>query len=100
MSAYTTLFETVARFSIQHIGADKTYEVFTSLVLLSARVKQIQIAMGHSSLLAYLIIIIVAAIIVSCMASSITIRVGCPLLVLAMLMLAIDAELASYGLSL
>ncbi|CAD0101390.1 unnamed protein product [Aureobasidium mustum] len=100
MSAYTTLFETVARFSIKHIGAEKTYEVFTSVVLLLVRLKQLQIAMGHSSLLAYLIITIIVAIVVSVMASSITIRVGCPMLVLAILLLAIDAELASYGLSL
>ncbi|KAK6001942.1 hypothetical protein QM012_002432 [Aureobasidium pullulans] len=99
MSAYITIFESVARFSIQHIGAEKTYEVFTSLVMLLARVKQLQVVVGSSNVLAWLTIPIIATIIISIMASSIAMRVGCPLLMLAILCLVIDAELASYGLS-
>lgn len=100
MSAYTNLFETVARFSIKHIGAEKTYQIFTSFVLLCARIKQLQIAIGASSLLAYLMIPTAATIIIiSIMASSMHVRIGCPLLMLVILWVAIDAELASYGLS-
>lgn len=99
MSAYITLFETVARFSIKHIGAEKTYQIFTSFVLLCARLKQLQIAIGASSLLTYLMVPTAATIIISIMASSMHLRVGCPLLMLVILWVAIDAELAAYGLS-
>ncbi|KAG9831015.1 hypothetical protein KCU98_g13425, partial [Aureobasidium melanogenum] len=99
MSVYITLFENVVRFSIKHIGAEKTYEICTTLILHYARVKQAQIIMESSSLLACLMIPAIASIIISLTASSTHMRVGPPLVMLVILLLAIDAELAPYRLS-
>jgi hypothetical protein len=51
-----SVFEIVVRFSIHHIGPETTYEIFTSLILLYARIRQLQIFLGSISLLAYMIL--------------------------------------------
>ena len=90
-----SVFETVARLSIQHIGPETTYEIFTSLVLFYARVKQLQIFLGSFSVLTYLMIPYIGSVIISLTSSSIQIRIGCPLIMLVILKLALDAEIAS-----
>ncbi|KAG9952696.1 hypothetical protein KCU85_g1797, partial [Aureobasidium melanogenum] len=98
MSAYVTLFENAARFSIKHIGPEKTYDICTTLVLLYARIKQAHIAMAASSgVPAFLIIPAIASIIISLTASSTHLRIGPPLVMLVILLLAMDADLASHG---
>ncbi|KAG9569266.1 hypothetical protein KCU77_g14434, partial [Aureobasidium melanogenum] len=100
MSIYITIFENVVRFSIKHIGAERTYDICTTLILLYARVKQAHIAMAASSSVpAYLIIPAIASIIISLTASSTHMRIGPPLVMLVILLLAMDAERAPYRLS-
>jgi hypothetical protein len=93
-----SVFETVARFSVEHIGPKTTYGIFTSLVLFYARVKQVQIFLGSISLLTYLMIPSIGTIIISFTSSSVQMRIGCPIIMLVILKLAIDAEIASNGL--
>jgi hypothetical protein len=90
-----SVFETVARFSIQHVGPKTTYDIFTSLVLLYARLKQLQIFLSSIHMMAYLIIPSVGAIIISLTSSSIYMRIGCPIIMLVIIKLALDAEIAS-----
>jgi hypothetical protein len=92
-----SVFETVASFSIQHIGPKTTYEIFTSLVLFYARVKQVQIFLSSISLLTYLMIPSIGTVIISFTSSSVPMRIGYPILMLVILKLAIDAEIASNG---
>ncbi|KAH0031631.1 hypothetical protein KCU78_g2771, partial [Aureobasidium melanogenum] len=100
MSIYITILENVVGFSVKYIGAEKTYEICTTLVLLYARVKQVHIAMAApSGVPAYFIIPAIASIIISLKASSTHMRIGPPLVMLVILLLAMDAERASYGLS-
>jgi hypothetical protein len=88
-----SVFEIVARFSIQHIGPETTYEIFTSLILLYARIRQLQILLGSIRLLAYLVVPSIGTIIAFLTSSSLKIRLGCPVMMLVFLKLAIDAEL-------
>jgi hypothetical protein len=92
-----SVFETVARFSIEHIGSKITYEIFTSIVLFYARVKQVQIFLTSISLLTYLMIPSIGTVIISLTSSSVHLRIGCPILMLVILKLAIEAEIASNG---
>jgi hypothetical protein len=92
-----SVFEIVASFSIQHIGPKTTYEIFTSLVLFYARVKQVQIFLSSISLLTYLMIPSIGTVIISFTSSSVPMRIGYPILMLVILKLAIDAEIASNG---
>ena len=91
-------FETMARLSIQQLGPDITYELFTSLVLLYARVNQLKIFLGSISLLNYLMVPYIASIVIALYASSIRLRIGCPLIMLVIMKWALDAELASNSL--
>jgi hypothetical protein len=88
-----SVFEIVARFSIQHIGPETTYEIFTSLVLLYARIRQLQIFLGSIRLFAYLVVPSIGTIIVFLTSSSLKMRLGCPVMMLVFLKLAIDTEL-------
>lgn len=88
-------FETIARLSLQHIGPETTYKIFTSLVLIYARVNQLKIFLSSMSLMTYLMIPYIASIIISLRASSIQLRIGCPLLMLVILKWALDREIAS-----
>jgi uncharacterized membrane protein YfcA len=90
-----SVFETVARFSIKHIGPETTYEVFTSLISLYARFKQLQTFLGSINMMGYLIIPIIGAIIISLTSSSIHMRIDCPIVMLVIIKLALDAEIAS-----
>ena len=91
-------FETMARLSIQQLGPDTTYELFTSLVLLYARVNQLKIFLGSISLLNYLMVPYIASIVIALYASSIRLRIGCPLIMLVIMKWALDAEIASNSL--
>lgn len=91
------LFETVARLSIRYLGPETTYEIFTSIVLFCARVKQVQIFLSSFSLLTYLMIPSIGSVIISLTSSSIQMRIGCLLLMLVILKLAIGAEIAWNG---
>ncbi|KAH0370239.1 hypothetical protein KCU65_g2689, partial [Aureobasidium melanogenum] len=100
MSVYVTLFENAARFSIKHIGPEKTYDICTTLILLYARVKQVHaMAATNSGVPAFLIIPAIASIIISLTASSTHLRIGPPLVMLVILLLAMNADLASHGLA-
>jgi hypothetical protein len=90
-----SVFEIVACFSIQHIGPETTYEIFTLLILLYARIRQLQTFLGDVSLLAYLIIPSIGTIIVPLTSSSVKMRFGCPVMILVILKLVIDTELRS-----
>jgi hypothetical protein len=90
-----SVFETVARFSIQHIGPKTTYEIFTSLILLYARLKQLQIFLSSIHMMAYALIPSIGAIIISLTSSSIHMRIGCPIIMLVIIKFALDAEIAS-----
>jgi hypothetical protein len=90
-----SVFETVARFSIQHVGPKTTYEIFTSLVLLYACFKQLQIFLSSIHMMAYLMIPSISAIVVSLTSSSIYMRIGCPIIMLVIIKFALDAEIAS-----
>ncbi|KAH0292034.1 hypothetical protein M436DRAFT_84560 [Aureobasidium namibiae CBS 147.97] len=92
-------FETITRLSFQHIGPETTYKIFTSLVLIYARVNQLKIFLGSMSLMTYLMFPSIASIIISLRASSIQMRIGCPLLMLVILMWALDRETASDSLT-
>jgi hypothetical protein len=93
--AKMSIFEIVARFSIQHFGPETTYEIFTSLILLYARIRQLQILLGSISPLAYLMVPSTGAIIAYFSSSSVKMRFGCPAMMLVILKLAIDTELPS-----
>jgi len=87
-------FETIARLSFQHVGPETTYKIFTSLVLIYARVNQLKIFLSSISLMTYLMIPSIASIIISLRASSTQMRIGCPLLMLVILLWARDREIA------
>jgi hypothetical protein len=89
------IFEIVARFSIQHIGPEPTYEIFTSLILLYARMRQLQIFLGSISFLICLIVPSIGASVAYFTSSSLKMRFGCPVMILVILKLAIDTELPS-----
>ncbi|CAD0095781.1 unnamed protein product [Aureobasidium vineae] len=91
-----SVFETVIRFSVQHIGPKTTYEIFTTLILLYARLNQVKVFFSSPGLLVWLMIpIIAASIVISLTFSSVYLRFGCPIAALIILKLAIDAEIAS-----
>lgn len=100
-TAKMVFWETVAHLSIKYIGPETTYEIFTQLVLFCVRVKQIQIQvqilLGSSSLLTYLMVPSIGSVIISLTSSWIRVRVGCLLLMLVILKLAIGAEIAWNG---
>ncbi|TIA48425.1 hypothetical protein D6C77_09919 [Aureobasidium pullulans] len=87
-----SVFEIVVPFSIQHIGPETTYEILTSLILLYARIRQLQIFLVSISLLAYMIVPSIGTIILSLTSSSLKLRSGCPVTMLVILKLAIDTE--------
>jgi hypothetical protein len=92
-----SVFEIIVRLSIQHVGPEITYNIFTSLVLLYARIRQLQIFLCSISPLAYLIVPSLGAIIVFLSSSSMKMRIGCPIMMLIILKLAIDIELPLSG---